>query len=615
MTGLMVAAGRTLSCDVLVAGGGLGGVAAALAATDLGATVVLTEAEDLLGGQLTTQLVACPDEHPLVESVGRTRSYARLRGMVRRAHGGTSNPGGGWVSRLCATPTDFLLGIEQLLAPAIRSGRLVVLTGHRPVGLVHAQGVPDATVEGAELLDLTGTRTTVRAEVTLDATETGDLLCLAGDWVIGSEGSHAHGEDHAVGPDPDPRAEQSVTWCAALRLEHLDRWSDDEAMAAGPAGTRFSLTLDGWDGTAHAYRFFADGFDGRPPFWSYRRMVRGTGDPVPGTDARVGDVICLNWAGNDHAASGLVADPAETRRLSRELTADFVRWLRTSCPRDDGGTGYPGLALAPDVAMSEDGLALAPYVRESRRLLRPDALMLHDLAPVPGSQRARPQPDAVALVWYHADLHPRVGHPGSVYAPTAPAQVPLRCLVHLERDGLLAAGKGIAATQVAAAATRVHPAEWAVGEAAGTCAVVAIARRIAPAALAVDPLGQVQVQRALLERGSPVAWTADVGDDDPDHDMLQLLLVHGGFAGDRRLHLDLRPDDPLDDADVPGLGPAARALGIGPAAASEAVGDLGPTTTPRQVASTLRPHLPRLPRLPDRGADQRSHHVHQEETA
>lgn len=614
MTRQPTAEGTELRCDVLVVGGGLGGVAAALAATDLGAAVVLTEVEDLLGGQLTTQLVACPDEHPLVESVGRTRSYARLRDSVRRAHRGEANPGGGWVSRLCAGPADYLRGIEDLLEPAVRGGRLVVLTGHRPVALLPAAR-PVEAVAGAQLVDHEGRCTTVRAEVTLDATETGDLLGLAGGWVIGSEGSRPHGEEHAVGPEPDPLAEQAVTWCAAVRLEHLAPWSDDEeAAATDSADRRFSLDLDGWDGTRHAYRFFTDGPDGRPPFWSYRRLVRGTGAAVPGSDARIGDVICLNWAGNDYAGSGLVADPDDTQRLSRELTLDFVEWLRTRCPRDDGGVGYPGLTLAPDVALSEDGLALAPYVRESRRLVRPDALTLHDLAPVPGSQRARLQSDAVALVWYHADLHARVGHPGSVYAPTAPAQVPLRSLVHPGRDGLLAAGKGIAATQVAAAATRVHPAEWAVGEAAGACAVVAIARGVSPGVLAGDALGVVQVQRALLERGSPVAWTADVADDDPDHDLLQLLLVHGGCAGARRLSLDLRPDDPLHPDDLRGLQPAAVVLGIDPVSASKALEALGPTATPREAAVALRPYLPDQPRLPETTDHQRSHDTDHEET-
>ena len=46
---------RDPSCDVLVVGGGLGGVAAALAATRRGFKVLLTEETDWIGGQLTAE--------------------------------------------------------------------------------------------------------------------------------------------------------------------------------------------------------------------------------------------------------------------------------------------------------------------------------------------------------------------------------------------------------------------------------------------------------------------------------------------------------------------------------------------------------------------------------
>ena len=48
---------KEVRTDILVAGGGVGGVAAALAAVSLGRRVVLTEETDWLGGQLTSQAV------------------------------------------------------------------------------------------------------------------------------------------------------------------------------------------------------------------------------------------------------------------------------------------------------------------------------------------------------------------------------------------------------------------------------------------------------------------------------------------------------------------------------------------------------------------------------
>jgi NADPH-dependent 2,4-dienoyl-CoA reductase/sulfur reductase-like enzyme len=108
-----------LSCDVLVVGGGCGGVAAALAASDLGHQVVLTESGDRVGGQLTSQAVP-PDEHPWVETTGATARYRQLREAVRTRYKQTRrltetarrdplfNPGAAWVSNLSAEPKSFV---------------------------------------------------------------------------------------------------------------------------------------------------------------------------------------------------------------------------------------------------------------------------------------------------------------------------------------------------------------------------------------------------------------------------------------------------------------------------------------------------------------------------
>jgi NADPH-dependent 2,4-dienoyl-CoA reductase/sulfur reductase-like enzyme len=65
---------KELHADILVVGGGLGGVAAALGALRNGRTVIMSEEFDWLGGQLTSQAVP-PDEHSWVEQFGITRSY------------------------------------------------------------------------------------------------------------------------------------------------------------------------------------------------------------------------------------------------------------------------------------------------------------------------------------------------------------------------------------------------------------------------------------------------------------------------------------------------------------------------------------------------------------
>ena len=80
---------REMSADLLIVGGGLGSVAAALAGARGSRSVVLTEETDWLGGQITCQAVP-PDEHPWIEGFGCPLSYWRLRDGIRRYYGTTT---------------------------------------------------------------------------------------------------------------------------------------------------------------------------------------------------------------------------------------------------------------------------------------------------------------------------------------------------------------------------------------------------------------------------------------------------------------------------------------------------------------------------------------------
>src|SRR3989442_15620582 len=103
-------ADRETTCELLVVGGGLGGVAAALAAARAGRSVLLTEETDWLGGQMTAQGVSALDEHRYIETVGGTASYLALREGIReiyrsdyRLAGSAStrfDPRKGWGGRL-----------------------------------------------------------------------------------------------------------------------------------------------------------------------------------------------------------------------------------------------------------------------------------------------------------------------------------------------------------------------------------------------------------------------------------------------------------------------------------------------------------------------------------
>lgn len=74
---------KEMPADVVIAGAGMGGCAAAIAALRNGLRVVMTEETDWIGGQLTQQGLSCPDEHYWIESFGATQLYRELRTAIR----------------------------------------------------------------------------------------------------------------------------------------------------------------------------------------------------------------------------------------------------------------------------------------------------------------------------------------------------------------------------------------------------------------------------------------------------------------------------------------------------------------------------------------------------
>ena len=135
---------EVLKADIVVIGGGLGGVASALSAVKNGKKVILTEETDWLGGQLTQQGVP-PDENRWIEHTGATKMYRDFRNRIREYYKKNYplkeevrnnpyfNPGNASVSRLCHEPKVALSILHEMLAPYVSSGRLTVLYHYKAV--------------------------------------------------------------------------------------------------------------------------------------------------------------------------------------------------------------------------------------------------------------------------------------------------------------------------------------------------------------------------------------------------------------------------------------------------------------------------------------------------
>ncbi|GAB4110801.1 MAG: FAD-dependent oxidoreductase [Roseiflexaceae bacterium] len=572
-----------LTPEILIIGGGLGGVAAALAACQAGRQVLLCEPTDWLGGQMTSQGTSALDEHRYIEQFGATRSYAALRQAIRDHYrssfgidtmpdGRPLNPGNAWVSNLCFEPIVGVRAIATLLAPFQEQGLLDIRYGLEPIAAsCHADQISEVRFGSADASDhRLHPLLVVQAQMVLDASELGDLLLLAGvEHVTGAESVDDTGEPFAVSGPARPREVQGFTYCFAVEYcpgedhtiakpEEYEQLRDRQP---------YTLTLAHRSGPPRPFRVFEQGPTGLPPFWSYRRLLDGALLDPSGTTR---DIAMINWPGNDFHHGDLVgAGPAERAHLldqARRLALGFLYWLQTECPRDDGsGFGYPELRLIPKVMGSDDGLSKAPYIRESRRIIARKRILAHEILDLGQPQaRSTDYRDSVGVGWYHMDLHPANGNPIDRFEPTKPFQIPLGALIPIRVRNLLACCKNIGTTHLSNGAYRLHPVEWNIGESAGTLAAMCLDTGQSPAAIHANPQQIQQLQQRLLDRGVPLAWAIDLPEQHPLFAISQRLIVAGAIAADgsRSRSLELQPDAILDSADRQALLQAVQQLGL-----------------------------------------------------
>ncbi|MBN8733475.1 MAG: FAD-dependent oxidoreductase [Acidobacteria bacterium] len=530
---------REMRFDVAIIGGGVGGCAAALAACRTGKRVVMTEETAWIGGQLTSQGVP-PDEHPWIEQFGGTESYRAYRTAVRqyyrdhypltpqvRANEGF-NPGGGSVSRLTHEPRVSLAVIEAMLAPYVSGGKLVVLLRHKPV---------KADVDGAVVRSVTvrgeGGERTLEASYFIDATEQGDLLPLTKtEYVTGFESKKQTGELHA--PDaPQPQNIQSFTVCFAMDyLAGEDHTIDKPAEYAFWRDYMPALKPVNWPDKLLSWSmsnpqtlkrrdvFFNPDTDAPPPpglnLFLYRRIANKR---IHAPGAFVSDITLVNWPQNDYWLGNLhevsEAEAAHHLKRGKQLSFSLLYWMQTEAPRPDGGAGWKGLRLRGDVMGSDDGLALYPYIRESRRIQAEFTVVEEHVGTearmkATGKSReevtAEPFADSVGVGSYRIDLHPSSGGDNYIDVSSLPFQIPLGALIPKRVENLIPASKNLGVTHITNGCYRLHPVEWNIGESAGALAAHAITTRQRPRAIRADAKRLAEFQRELVSRGVELSW-------------------------------------------------------------------------------------------------------------
>ena len=523
-----------LAADLVIVGGGLGGCAAALAAARNGLRVTLTEETDWIGGQLTAQAVP-PDENPWIESFGGTRSYLNLRQRIRdyylRNFPLTAeararpflNPGNGWVSRLCHEPRVSVAVLYELFNPLISGGKVTLLTRHRLVDAFSTSDLVDAV--SVRSLD-SGHERFLRAPYFVDATELGDLLPLAkAEYVTGAESQKETGEPHAPA-EADPKNMQAFTCCFAMDYlageDHIigkpkdyGFWRDFVPQLTPPwTGRLFSW--DYCDPVTLKLKHVETDPEKGTGLWSYRRIADKT-QFSPATYA--GDISLVNWPQNDYLLGNICDVPAEEAAghlaRAKQLSLSLLYWLQTEAPRPDGGSGWKGLRLRPDIVGTEDGLAKYPYIRESRRIRAVFRVLEQHVSTefrAKETQRSRDEAqactfdDSVGIGSYRIDLHPTTQGSNSIDISSLPFQIPLGALLPQRLDNLLPACKNLGVTHITNGCYRLHPVEWNIGEAVGALVAFCLHQRTKPRAVRSQSELLQSFQNLLVQQGVPLSW-------------------------------------------------------------------------------------------------------------
>ena len=566
--------GDAFERSILVVGGSTAAYSATLTALQMNVDVCLVQPLKMVGGQFTAQALPASDDGNLVKlnasrtsvdgerfSLSKNQKWFRDRQRQLQPVAGRiqQNPGGAWVCPITTTPVVAATAMNERLIPYLENGRLTLIGESVPIEVLltpqPADGLalpPD--IQGVKFKDKTsGHRFSVSAQVTIEATDYGDLLELANlPSRVGQESRFDTGEA-ILGDKAIPECQQSFTFNVVVERTTPGRGKT----FAAPNGYGREPWLKLRDFTGDFWVRKPKGWDKRDFFapygiFRYRRLLRKA---IYEKKVSVGDVSVINWGTSDHPERGqccgndfrrghLIGIGAQEREVilkrARDRAKAYVHYLQTS--------GNANLKPRGDLTWSEDGIALEPYIRESRRGIALTTIRHEDVAEsfFPNQARARCFDDSVGIGQYHyLDLHGNLvdGHitPTGKAAAALPFSLPAKSLVPMTADGLILSAKSIGTTHITNAAYRMHPIEWAIGEASGFLAVFAVWAKAQPRKI-VETLPLLRKLQGFMTRnGMPIFWFDDVAHNDPDFEPIQVMAATGIIRSENANNLHFRP--------------------------------------------------------------------------
>lgn len=459
--------------DVVVAGGGPAGVAAALAARRNGCSVVLVEQMGFLGGVNTAAGVNGIggwqhdfDGQPLASGIGREV-------MEKLAQLGGADPKK--VSKIftarttCPTYREGTLGCYWIRSNPeymkLLLDRMLINEGVRVV--LHAQAAypicESKTVKGLYIESKSG-RQAILAHTVVDCTGDGDIAARAG-------------ASYEVGRPGDG-------FCQPMTM-----------IFTVSGGTPPELFYNPWDHQDHLPDYAKD---------RYRLAIaqaRENGE----IKYNPNDIFCastplnrdheetmsVNFTRVQRLLSINVDDLTKAEMIGREQVLEGVRFMQKYVI----GNEHAYLVSVP------------PHigVRESRRILGDEYLTGDNI------RSGFVSPNTIARSIYMIDTHnpTAIGEPSCLEYLDAPYSIPYGCLLPQGLNNILTAGRCISGDVVALSSFRIIATCYNTGEAAGTAAAIAAKSDKAPRDIDVDSL-----QTTLIHQGAHIRFREELPHED-----------------------------------------------------------------------------------------------------
>ena len=432
--------------DVLVIGGGASGISAGIQSARMGVRTMIAEETPWVGGMLTSAGVSCIDGNYRL----RGGIFGEFTDSLAARYGGWEALKTGWVSNINFEPH---VGQEILSNMAEACGEM--LDVRRETAMLSVTREED--VWKVVLKPSDGRKYTVIADVLIDGTELGDVAKACGvEYKVGMEASSQTGEH--IAPEEANDVIQDLTMVAILK----DYGPDVDMTIAKP---------EGYD-PAPFYNCAVNPknteMETGQALWTPEMMITYGRTP--------NGKYMINWPiyGNDYYVNSVDMTPEERQAAyakARNFTLGFVYFIQTEL-------GMKHLGLADDEFPTEDGLALMPYHRESRRIVG-EAFLTLDAAAAPYEYKHPYYRTGIAVGDYAVDHH-HFRHPDwkdlpdLEFYPIPSFNVPIGVLVPKQKDveNLIVAEKSVSVSNLINGATRLQPVVMQLGQAAGVMAAL-----------------------------------------------------------------------------------------------------------------------------------------------